>query len=240
MLDLSPERHLAESWEQRDGWVPAVAGGTLTSTTDKSHSGRHSARIEYRFPTVDNDYVAFRPAQTMELGRPHSVGLWVSGNNSGHLVQIQLKDETGEVLQFPLGIVGGSDWTWMQAPVTGRPSAGNRLGGGDNNGRLDGSISVHALVVDDQPNTARVRGTIWVDDLTAIGGDEVYAFRWSTADETIDVAYAPNGAYADIATSSSRATIVDRDGNRTQITAKDGTLTVALSARPRYIRHRAP
>lgn len=239
-LDLSTDRRVVESWDQNDDWVPAVENGSISTTTDRAHSGERSARIEYRFPTDGNDYVAFRPAQTMELGHPSSVGLWVSGNNSGHLVQIQLEDETGEVLQFPLGVVEGADWTWMQTPVSGTPSAGNRLGGGDENGRLDGVVTVRALVVDDQPNSARARGTIWLDDLTAISGAEVYAFRWSTPGETLDVVYGRGGGYVRIPTISTRATAVDRDGNRTQITAKNGVLNVAVSARPRYIHHQAP
>jgi hypothetical protein len=239
-LDLSADRRVVESWNQNNDWVPAVENGTISTTIDRAHSGERSARIEYLFPTDGNDYVAFRPAQTMGLGHPSSVGLWVSGNNSGHLVQIQLEDETGEILQFPLGVVEGADWTWMQTPVTGTPSAGNRLGGGDENGRLDGTVTVRALVVDDQPNAARARGTIWVDDLTAISGAEVYGFRWSTPQETIDVVYGPGGGYARIPTTSTRATVVDRDGNRAQITARNGVLNVAVSARPRYIHHQAP
>jgi hypothetical protein len=99
---------------------------------------------------------------------------------------------------------------------------------------------VRALVLDDLPETVRARGTIWVDDLTTIGGREVYVYRWSTPDETIDVVYAPGSGYVRIPTTSARATLVERDGERKQITAHEGVLTVAAFARPRYIRHRAP
>ena len=240
ILDLSTDRRVVETWEGSIGWVPAADNGTLTTTTDRRHSGRRAARIDYLFPTDGNDYVAFRPVQPLELGHPSSVGIWVFGNTSGHLVQIQLEDESGEVLQYPLGIVEGAEWIYMQTPVTGTPSAGNRLGGGDNNGRLDGMVSVRALVVDDLPNAARVKGTMYVDDLTVIGGNEVYGFRWTTASETIDVIYAPIAGYVHIPTTSARAMIVDYDGKRTQVVAKNGEITVAAYSRPRYIHHNAP
>lgn len=240
ILDLSTDRRVVETWEGNINWVPAVENGMLTTTTDRRHTGRRAARIDYLFPTDGNDYVAFRPAQQLALGHPSSVGIWVFGNTSGHLVQIQLEDESGEVLQYPLGIVEGAEWTYMQTPVSGTPSAGNRLGGGNNNGRLDGKVSVRALVVDDLPNAARVKGTIYVDDLTIIGGNEVYGFRWTTPNETIDVIYAPTAGYVRIPTTSPRAIIVDRDGRRTQMPAKNGEITVVAYPRPRYIHHRAP
>ena len=240
-LDLSPDRRAVETWEKAGGWVLAsLPNGTLGSDTERKHAGRRAGRLAYNFPTSDNDYVAFRPARPLDLGHPSSVGLWVSGNSSGHLLQIQLKDQTGEVLQFPLGVVGGADWTWMQTPVTGTPSDGNRLGGGDHNGRLDGTVRVHALVLDDLPNDARVNGTIWVDDLTAIAGPEVYAYRWSTPTETIDVVYAPQGARIQIPTASTSAVVVDRDGFQKAIPARDGVISLPAIARPRYIRHRPP
>ena len=237
-VDLSAGRQVVESWDGAASWVLAgPQNGSLQNSGDRARSGGRAGRYDYRFPSGGNDYVAFRPAAPLSLGTPSSVGLWVSGDNSGHLLQIQLEDQSGELLQFPLGKVGGADWSWMQTSVSGAAADGNRLGGGDNNGRLDGPVRVRALVIDDQPNEYSGAGTIWIDDLTAINGAEVYDFRWQRGGETIDVVFAPNGASVRIPTASATATVVDRDGGRTEVAASGGALTLWADGRPRYIHH---
>lgn len=237
-LDLSTSRLVVDGWEGSANWVQAgPANGALVSSSERAYSGNRSGRYDYRFPTADNDYVAFRPAVPLDMGEPSSVGLWVYGDNSGHLLQLQLEDQSGELLQFPLGKIGGTEWTWLQAPVTGTASPGNRLGGGDNNGRLDGRVRLRALVIDDLPNEYIGSGTIWVDDLTAFGGPETYGYRWQRGGETIDVVYAPAGTNVRLLTNSASAIVVDRDGRRSDVAATDGAIQIWADGRPRYVHH---
>lgn len=238
VVDLSAGKRVVDSWEQPGGWVQAGPdNGLLQSDMMLPRSGKYAGRFDYRFPTTGNDYVAYRPATPLDIGHPSVVGLWVNGNRSGHLIQIQLQDQGGEILQFPLGKIEGDGWKWMQVPIRGVAEPGNRLGGGNRNGRLDGNVRVHALVIDDQPDEARVQGSIWIDDLTVINGPETYDYRWQRGDEIIDVVWAPAGAQVQIPTASQTATVVDIDGSRTTIVAKNGALSLWVDARPRYIHH---
>ncbi|CAA9275220.1 MAG: D-alanyl-D-alanine carboxypeptidase, partial [uncultured Chloroflexia bacterium] len=237
-VDLSSDGRVVEGWEGANNWVQAgPANGALARNADRLKDGGHAGRYEYRFGSGENDYVAFRPPSPLELGQPGAVGLWVYGDNSGHLMQIQLEDQSGELLQFALGKVGGAEWSWMQASLGGEVLPGNRLGGGNNNGRLDGNVKVRALVVDDQPNEYVGSGTIWVDNLTALNGPEAYDFRWQRGDAAIDVVFAPAGANIRIPTASATARVVDRDGAVSELRASDGYLTLWADGRPRYVHH---
>ncbi len=236
-VDSLNERMVIESWEQPDGWKRASEYGKLQRSTLHAHGGGYGGRLDYRFATTDNDYAAFQPKVPLDLSTASAVGLWVYGNNSGHLVQVQLIDAGGEIVQFPLGKVGGPEWAWMQTSIRGTALPGNRLGGGNNNGKLDGAVRVHALVLDDQPNEARVQGAIMVDDLTAIGGSEVYDYRWQRGTETIDVVYAPQGAQMRLPTASTTATIVERDGTRTVLPTDNGAVALWVGPQPRYVHH---
>jgi polysaccharide biosynthesis protein PslG len=237
-VDLSTERRIVESWDTGSRWVQAGPdNGTLTGSGDRARSGGRSGRYDYRFPTGGNDWVAFRPSAAIDLGAASAIGLWVSGDNSGHLIQIQVEDQSGELLQFPLGKIGGAEWTWMQVSLTGTVDPGNRLGGGNNNGRLDGNARVRALVLDDQPNEWSGSGTIWVDDLTALSGPDAHLYRWQVGSESIDVVFAPGGANIRIPTSSPSATVIDRDGGSTAVAANGGAIALWVDDRPRYVRH---
>lgn len=236
-IDDGNARRVVEGWEQPDTWVVASASGSLQSSARRGRGGTFGGRLAYRFATAGNDYVAFKPREPLAIGSATTVGLWVSGNNSGHLVQIQLVDQGGEIVQFPLGKLGGPEWTWMNTSIRGVAQAGNRLGGGNNNGTLDGTVRVHALILDDLPNEARVEGAIMVDDLTAGGGVPSYTFRWQRGAETIDVVYAPQGAVMRLPTTSARATVVDRDGAQASLPSLNRAIELRADAGPRYVHH---
>jgi len=236
-IDDGNVRRVVESWEQPDTWAVASEHGSLEPSARGAYSGAFGRRLAYRFGTASNDYVAFKPREPLAIGFAAAVGLWVYGNNSGHLMQIQLIDQGGEIVQFPLGKVGGPEWARMQMPIRGPAQSGNRLGGGNNNGKLDGKVWVHALVLDDQPNQARVQGAIMVDDLTAVGGVPTYTFRWQRGAQTIDVVYSPQGANMRLPTTSTTATVVDRDGAQTVLPAVNGAIELRADARPRYVHH---
>lgn len=236
-IDDRNSRRVVENWEQPATWLVASEHGSLQASARRAHSGSSGGQLAYRFGTNNNDYVAFKPRDPLAIGSATAVGLWVYGNNSGHLVQIQLIDQGGEIVQFPLGKLGGPEWAWLQTSIRGLAQTGNRLGGGNNNGKLDGNVWVHALVLDDQPNEARVQGEIMVDDLTAVGGVPTYSFRWRRGAETIDVVYSPQGATMRLPTTSKTATVVNRNGGQTVVAAVNGAIELYADAGPRYVHH---
>ena len=129
-IDHGNARRVVESWEQPATWAVASQFGSLEAYARGAHSGVFGGRLDYRFDTTNNDYVAFKPRDPLAIGSATAVGLWVYGNNSGHLVQVQLIDQGGEIVQFPLGKLGGPEWAWIQMSIRGvassRQSPGRR------------------------------------------------------------------------------------------------------------------
>ena len=86
-IDHGNARRVVESWEQPATWAVASQFGSLEAYARGAHSGVFGGRLDYRFDTTNNDYVAFKPRDPLAIGSATAVGLWVYGNNSGHLVQ---------------------------------------------------------------------------------------------------------------------------------------------------------
>jgi hypothetical protein len=125
------------------------------------------------------------------------------------MLQIRVIDDQNEVLQYRLGFIGAPGWQLLSTSLTGEVEPGNRITGG--NGRLDGALRLKELIVDDDPNTASGSGTIWVDNLTAFVGGEVYAQRFGVGNEVVDVIWSPTGSTVQLPAASA-ATVTQRDG----------------------------
>ncbi|GAC1545395.1 MAG: flagellar filament outer layer protein FlaA [Herpetosiphon sp.] len=236
--DLMP-RQIVLPFEDAGGWAAPYPGGKppIGVSTEHVHSGRSAGVITYQFTTPNNDYVAFeRAAATPLPAGTTRLGLWVYGDGSGHILQIQLTDSKNETLQYRLGFIGLPGWQFLQTSITGPVEDGNRITRGGT-GRLDGAVRIKALVVAPHPDTATGTGKIFVDDLTAFQGPEVYVSRFESAGGVVDVAWSPAGATIEIPSSSSTATVVDRDGVSRTISAQNGKLSLNLGAAPIYLHH---
>ena len=234
--DIMPHQAVL-SFDDPAGWgtpfpphaPPLTISGTL------AHSGAGAARVDYRFDTAGNDYVAFpRTIATPLPADTTRVGLWVYGDGSGHMLQLRIADEEGEVLQYRLGFVTEPGWRLLSASITGEVEPGNRIKQG--NGRLEGVLRVHELVVDDQPNEATGAGTIYVDELTAFVGTEVYDHRFLDGDDIIDVVWSPQARTRALPVATGEVTIVDRNGRTQTATAADGQATLTIGPAPIYVR----
>jgi hypothetical protein len=147
------------TWKRGD-----QANGTFTQSSEQTHSGSHSGKLAYNFPTGGNDFVVF--AQTFPLGgQPNLISAWVYGDGSKHYLNVWIKDAGGETWQFTLGQVKHTGWQQMTAWLDpGAPWPAGHIDG-PSNGTVDYPIDLRALVLDDVPDSYIGSGAIYVDDL---------------------------------------------------------------------------
>ena len=213
------------------------ANGTLTQSSEQVHSGQASAKLSYNFRTAGNDYVVFIPPAPVAIpDNTSKLGIWIYGDGSAHAVNVWLRDSQGEVLQFRLGPAGGPGWHFSAASLSGPVAPGNVITN-EQNRQLDFPVSLTALVLDDDPNTATGEGTIYLDDLTASLGAESYAVRFSQGAEVVDVIWAPNVTQVVVPTQSGQVTRVRAWGETTVEPTNGGRYTFSVGPDPVFIRH---
>jgi hypothetical protein len=136
---------------------------------NQAHSGSYAGQLTYDFPTPDNDYVVFSQSRRL-AGRPNAISAWVSGDGSGHFLNIWIKDAAGQTWQMTFGQVKHTGWQEMTAFLDpGQPWPSGHISGPDN-GAIDYPISFQALVLDDGSDGYSGRGTIYIDDLNSQEG----------------------------------------------------------------------
>ncbi len=226
------------TFDDASGWGGTVPAGSepIAASNEQVISGAAAGKISYRFAGAGNEYIAFlRSAATPLPAGSTRLGLWVYGDGSGHMLQVQLEDAEGEVLQYRLGFAGTPGWQRMTASLSGEVAPGDRITGGD--GRLTEPVRLRALIVDDYPNPQAGTGSIWVDELVASTGPEIYVQRFDAGGEVVDVVWSLGGGQARIPSASAEAIVSSRDGAEQIIAANDGALTVAVGEAPIYVRH---
>ncbi|MBX0330113.1 glycosyl hydrolase [Oscillochloris sp. ZM17-4] len=227
------------SFDSLRGWRrTSQPNGTLRLSDAQAHGGGLSAQLDYSFTTRQNDYVSFEREQPIPLpGQPYALGVWVYGDGSTHGVKVWLRDAEGELLQYVLGSVGPPGWHFISAPIGGTVEPGNHLEGRGNS-RLDFPASLQAVVLDDMVDSFVGGGTIYLDDLSVIGGHEIYDLRLQRGGESLDVLWSPPGARVHLSTRSAAGRLITRDGVESTASAQGGQITVNLGPAPVYLIHR--
>ncbi len=223
---------IVTDFSQAAGWVrPAQPNGSL------SFSDAHVARIDYNFSTRANDYLVFELAQPIPLrGDPYAIGLWVYGDGSEHLLRVWLRDAEGEVLQYKVGVVGEPGWRFISTPLGGTVEPGNRVTSGGN-GQLDYPISLQAILLDDAYDAFIGTGTIYLDDVKAIYGREVYDLRFTRAGRALDVIWSPPHTRVTLATNASTAYVRRSDGRVLEAAVRGDRIPLTVSGEPVFLWH---
>ncbi|MEW5957271.1 MAG: FHA domain-containing protein [Chloroflexota bacterium] len=152
-------------FEQQSAWKRGDQPyGELARSTGQVYSGSYAGRLAYDFPSADNDYVVF--LQTRPLAeRPNALSVWVYGDNSGHYLNVWLKDDNGQTWQMSFGQIKHTGWQELIARLD--PDQAWPVGhvSGPDNGVMDYPVSFQAIVLDDAPDSFSGRGVIYLDDL---------------------------------------------------------------------------
>ena len=139
--------------------------GEFSRSTAQVHGGSYAGQLTYDFPTMKDEFVVF--LQTRRLaGRPNAISAWVYGDNSGHYLNVWIKDAAGEVWQAPFGRIEHTGWQWMTAWLDPNGEWPHSHISGPGNNAIDYPISFYALVLAAIPNNPG-RGAIYIDDLTS-------------------------------------------------------------------------
>jgi hypothetical protein len=196
------------------------------------------ARVVYDFSTDDNDYVVFERIDPVPIqDDTYALGVWVYGDGSDHSIKVWLRDAEGELLQFPLGVVGQPGWRFISGPINAGVGTGNRIEG-EGNGHLDFPASLAALVLDDSHDAFTGLGTIYLDTLTMVSGREVYNFRLMRDRDALDIIWSPANIRVRINTNAVQGYLVERDGEGRHIAADDNRFTLTINADPIFLWHR--
>ncbi len=210
------------------------AGGAASFASEVALSGAGSLRIDYWFDAPGKDYVDIS-APTAVPGQPNKVGLWLWGDNGGHLLWVTFTDATGERFMVGLGNVDGPGWHLRTARLADYFVSS----GGNGDGKIDYPVTFQSLMVDNDPDGKVGRGTLYVDDLFFEEGPDIQAFRFSRDSQAVDVVWSTDGpATVTLPSSSASATVTDRDGNLSSVAVHDGMLRIDVSDAPKYVLHR--
>jgi hypothetical protein len=138
--------------------------GEFTRSSAQAQGGSYSGQLSYNFPTADNEFVVFLQTRAL-AGRPTSISAWVYGDNSGHYLNVWIKDAAGEVLQTPFGQIKHTGWQQMTARFEPGGEWPHAHISGPANSAIDYPISFYAIVLDDIPDTYSGSGIIYIDNL---------------------------------------------------------------------------
>jgi len=154
----------ASTWKRGD-----EPNGTFERSTAEAHEGSYSGELDYKFPTLNNDYVVFLWSQILG-GQPNQITAWVYGDGVGHFLNVWLDDSAGERWQFSFGQVKHKGWQQMTAFIgPNQPWPAGHIDG-PSNGVIDYPITFRALVLDDGSDDYSGSGTIYIDDLASAEG----------------------------------------------------------------------
>ncbi len=235
--DLFEQRVLVD-FETVQGWRRVSQPNGALRLSNDAYRGSSSAELNYTFSTRQNDYVAFEREPPLPLeGEPYAIGAWVYGDGSTHGLKVWIRDAEGEVLQFVLGPVGAASWHFLQTPIGGEVEPGNVIVPGGNR-RVDFPAALQAIVLDDIVDSFVGGGTIWIDDLSAIHGHEIYDLRLERNGDALDVLWSPPGARVTLATRSEEARLILRDGAERSLPVENGRLRLTVGPEPIYVWHR--
>jgi hypothetical protein len=229
--------NMALDFESEQKWRSyPPENGELTHAPGQGMNGSTGGQLTYNFTTRGNDYVAYIAEPPIPIGDPSQLGISIRGDGSGHNLKVQILDSEGEKFQFRLGFLQSGGWKTVD-PVSINVDDPEILDRRD--GRLTYPLSLFAIVIDDEPDSATGQGTVYVDNLISVSGPEVYATRYLQNDGmAVDVLWALQyGVDVNVPTNSSQGTKVDIWGEEEPISAQGGSFSVSLSPSPIYLHH---
>ena len=154
-------------WEKGEFWSSRdMAKGMLLPNTEQAHSGQYSGKLDYDFPSADNDYVVLDFLQPL-ADEPDHLNMRVYGDGSGHFLNVWYQDAEEEIWRATFGQVLHTGWELMTTMLGADSDSSLGPVSGPDNGRVDYPIDFLALELNDSPNSFVGRGAIYLDHLVA-------------------------------------------------------------------------
>ena len=142
---------------------PAADASRLDLSNEKK-DGVTPLVIHYKFKPDQNDYVFAE--QSVPLPHPPTkIRMSVYGDNSGASLRANFTDSSEEYFQAFLAKVDWEGWKDIEVPLTFPVHWG-----GDNNGKMDGPVAFHSIVINSEKGQTAWEGDIRLAKLEVISG----------------------------------------------------------------------
>ncbi|MGQ0645334.1 MAG: hypothetical protein ACT4O3_07565 [Elusimicrobiota bacterium] len=135
---------------------PGAEASALAAGDSARDRGMASLEIRYAFKTAANDYV-FAENPSPLTAAPKKARLMLRSDGSGVSLRLNVTDASGEFFQAYLAKAVWQGWKQVEVPLE-FPSHWD----GDKNGKMDGQISFHSLVVNSEKDQTRTQGSLAV------------------------------------------------------------------------------
>ncbi|HEX2910427.1 MAG TPA: endo-1,4-beta-xylanase [Chloroflexia bacterium] len=215
-------------------WASSFANVTMQISGENAHSGQ-ALKVSYSFGSGTNDrYVSLIPPALPQLGfNPTKLGFWAYGDANMTELRFLVRDSAGQMLFYNVGRMGApwDGWQRYEAQL-GRPVFPQ------GNVSIAYPIKSIELILDGWPKATSYSGTAYFDDLYAENSPPVYDYRFTKNGKTLDAVWADGvNTTVGLATTSTQATVYNRDGSASTINASNGMLNLPVGPAPIYVEH---
>ncbi|MBU0476172.1 MAG: Ig-like domain-containing protein [Bacteroidetes bacterium] len=140
------------SWELTTSGVDANST-SINSTNEKVFSGSNSAKLEYKFTSSSGGYCRILNSSDLELTSHNnkSIGAWIFGDNSMHLLQYWFTNENGGLI---MGLQESVNWVGWKFKTLDLATIENVI-----------SLNFNSIAIR-QSSIGKSSGTIFFDELT--------------------------------------------------------------------------
>ncbi|MDB5078966.1 MAG: hypothetical protein JWP00_890 [Chloroflexi bacterium] len=218
-------------------YASSSASVNMSYTAEQARSGK-SLKVDYNLYNTSRDrYVSLIPAGFPGLNfAPKKIGFWAMGDATQTEMHLHVIDNNNTRYVYTLGRMGAPSQGWQRYEAQ---LANPNVPAGPANLALP--LKGMELVLDGWPKSTTYSGTAYFDDFYAEDGLPLYMFRYAKNGQHVDVAWA-DGAQGtvNIPTASGSATVYNRNGQPSTVTAQNGKLAIHVSDSPVYIEHQAP
>ena len=140
--------------------------GEFSASGEQAKAGSKAGMLQYNFPAVNNNFVVFEAQPGIALpGQPSGLEAWVYGDDSGHFLNIWVRDAAGERRSYTFGQIRHEGWQRMQAWFNDQGGWPNGHIDGPDNGILDYPAKFNAIVLDGVPDGRASSGSIYIDEI---------------------------------------------------------------------------
>ena len=142
--------------------------GAFAQSAEQHVSGKFAGKLTYNFPADPKNYVVFRRLLPIS-GEPAALRLQVYGDSSTHFLNAWVQDANGQLWQFSFGRINHSGWQTMLAPFDLSQGWPNQAVGTAKTSAPVYPLRFYAFVLDGYASDRTFQGTIYLDDLEAVG-----------------------------------------------------------------------
>jgi len=160
---VGPSSSVIYEFDSASSWHIMSGAGTLTTVSTPRTSGTGAVRIGYNFNTSGDAGIGPNVMPAELPGVPRRLSVDVYGDGSWNVVYLEVHDETGEILRYPIGNLSFTGWQTLSVNLgTAVPISGLN---GNHDKVLDLPISFSQLLIWKNPGAKKLVSSVYVDHM---------------------------------------------------------------------------